>query len=81
MHRDECRARKRINRLLMLMQLHENRVDREDDYRKRIRAWLEANGGRRLMLLGVVCALVVTGCGSSGGSCGSTTQVHSGNGL
>ncbi len=38
--------RERLNRLLMLMQLHANRQDNERAYTKTIRAWLEANHGR-----------------------------------
>ena len=38
--------RERTNRLLMLMQLHANRLDDPLAYAKDIRAWLEANGGR-----------------------------------
>lgn len=40
------RNRERINRLLMLMQNHANGRDREIVYTRRIREWLEANGGR-----------------------------------
>jgi len=38
--------RERLNRLLMVMQLHLNGDDDVQDYAKTIRAWLEANGGR-----------------------------------
>ncbi len=40
--------RERTNRLLLLllMQLHANRLDDPLAYAKDIRAWLEANGGR-----------------------------------
>jgi hypothetical protein len=38
--------RERLNRLLMLMQLHVNGQDDVQGYAKTIRAWLEANGGR-----------------------------------
>jgi len=38
--------RERLNRLLMLMQLHINGDDDVQAYSKAIRAWLEANGGR-----------------------------------
>lgn len=38
--------RERLNRLLMLMQLHINDDDDIQAYSKTIRAWLEANGGR-----------------------------------
>jgi hypothetical protein len=38
--------RERLNRLLMLMQLHANGEDDAQAYAKTIRAWLEANGGR-----------------------------------
>ena len=38
--------RERLNRLLMLLQLHINGDDDVQAYTKTIRAWLEANGGR-----------------------------------
>jgi hypothetical protein len=38
--------RERLNRLLMLLQLHVNRDDDVQRYATTIRAWLEANGGR-----------------------------------
>jgi Transposase, Mutator family len=38
--------RERLNRLLMLMQLHVNGDDDVQAYSKAIRAWLEASGGR-----------------------------------
>lgn len=38
--------RERLNRLLMLMQLHINGDDNVQAYAKAIRGWLEANGGR-----------------------------------
>ena len=38
--------RERLNRLLLLMQLHINGDDDVQAYSKAIRAWLEANGGR-----------------------------------
>lgn len=38
--------RERLNRLLMLLQLHVNGQDDVQGYAKTIRAWLEANGGR-----------------------------------
>jgi hypothetical protein len=38
--------RERLNRLLMLLQLHVNGEDDVQGYTKTIRAWLEANGGR-----------------------------------
>ena len=38
--------RERLNRLLMLLQLHVNGDDDVQGYAKTIRAWLEANGGR-----------------------------------
>lgn len=38
--------RERLNRLLMLMQLHLNGEDDVQAYAKTIRAWLESNGGR-----------------------------------
>jgi hypothetical protein len=38
--------RERLNRLLMLMQLHINGEDDVRAYSKAIRAWLESNGGR-----------------------------------
>jgi len=38
--------RERMNRLLLLMQLHANRQDDERAYATDIRAWLEANRGR-----------------------------------
>jgi hypothetical protein len=38
--------RERLNRLLMLLQLHVNRDDDVRAYAKSIRAWLESNGGR-----------------------------------
>lgn len=38
--------RERLNRLLMLLQLHVNGQDDIQGYAKAIRAWLEANGGR-----------------------------------
>jgi hypothetical protein len=38
--------RERLNRLLMLIQLHVNGDDDVQAYAKTIRAWLEANGGR-----------------------------------
>ena len=38
--------RERLNRLLMLLQLHVNGDDDVQVYAKAIRAWLEANGGR-----------------------------------
>lgn len=38
--------RQRLNRLLMLMQLHINGDDDVQTYSKTIREWLEANGGR-----------------------------------
>lgn len=38
--------RERLNRLLMLMQLHLNGDDDIQRYAKTIRLWLEANGGR-----------------------------------
>jgi hypothetical protein len=38
--------RERLNRLLMLQQLHLNGNDAVQAYAKTIRAWLEANGGR-----------------------------------
>jgi len=38
--------RERINRLLMLMQLHANRQDDEQAYTQLIRLWLESNQGR-----------------------------------
>ncbi len=38
--------RERLNRLLMLIQLHVNGQDDHRAYAKAIRAWLEANGGR-----------------------------------
>jgi hypothetical protein len=38
--------RERLNRLLMLMQLHINGEDDVQAYSKTIRQWLEANGGR-----------------------------------
>lgn len=38
--------RERLNRLLMLMQLHLNGDDDIQRYSKTIRLWLEANGGR-----------------------------------
>jgi hypothetical protein len=38
--------RERLNRLLMLLQLHVNGQDDVQSYAKTIRAWLEANGGR-----------------------------------
>jgi hypothetical protein len=38
--------RERLNRLLMLVQLHVNGQDDVQGYTKTIRSWLEANGGR-----------------------------------
>jgi hypothetical protein len=38
--------RERLNRLLMLLQLHVNGQDDVQGYTKAIRSWLEANGGR-----------------------------------
>jgi hypothetical protein len=38
--------RERLNRLLMLLQLHVNGQDDVRGHAKTIRAWLEANGGR-----------------------------------
>lgn len=38
--------RERLNRLLMLVQLHVNGQDDVQGYTKAIRSWLEANGGR-----------------------------------
>ena len=38
--------RARLNRLLMLIQLHINGDDDVQAYSKTIRQWLEANGGR-----------------------------------
>lgn len=38
--------RERLNRLLMLLQLHVNGRDDVQGYTKTIRSWLEANGGR-----------------------------------
>lgn len=38
--------RERLNRLLMLMQLHINGEDDIQTYSKAIRAWLETNHGR-----------------------------------
>ncbi len=38
--------RERLNRLLMLIQLHVNGEDNIQDSAKTIRAWLEANGAR-----------------------------------
>lgn len=38
--------RERLNRLLMLLQLHVNGQDDVQGYTKTIRSWLEANGGR-----------------------------------
>lgn len=38
--------RERLNRLLMLLQLHVNGQDDVQGYAKAIRSWLEANGGR-----------------------------------
>ncbi len=38
--------RERLNRLLMLLQLHINGQDDVQGYAKTIRSWLEANGGR-----------------------------------
>ena len=38
--------RERLNRLLLLLQLHVNGEDDIEAYAKAIRAWLEANGGR-----------------------------------
>ncbi len=38
--------RERLNRLLMLLQLHVNGQDDVQGYAKTIRTWLEANGGR-----------------------------------
>ena len=38
--------RERLNRLLMLLQLHLNGDDDVQRYARTIRAWLEANGGR-----------------------------------
>jgi hypothetical protein len=38
--------RERLNRLLMLLQLHVNGEDDVQGYTKAIRSWLEANGGR-----------------------------------
>lgn len=38
--------RERLNRLLMLLQLHINSDDNVQAYAKAIRVWLEANGGR-----------------------------------
>jgi hypothetical protein len=38
--------RERLNRLLMLMQLHINGDDDAQAYSKTIRTWLERNGGR-----------------------------------
>ncbi len=38
--------RERLNRLLMLLQLHLNGQDEMQGYTKTIRSWLEANGGR-----------------------------------
>jgi hypothetical protein len=38
--------RERLNRLLMLLQLHVNGEDNVQAYTKTIRAWLESNGGR-----------------------------------
>lgn len=38
--------RERLNRLLLLMQLHRNGEDDVQHYAKTIRAWLESNGGR-----------------------------------
>jgi hypothetical protein len=38
--------RERLNRLLMLLQLHTNGQDDVHGYTKTIRSWLEANGGR-----------------------------------
>jgi hypothetical protein len=40
--------RERLNRLLLLMQLHRNGEDDVQHYAKTIRAWLESNGGRPL---------------------------------
>ena len=38
--------RERLNRLLMLLQLHVNGQDDVQSYTRTIRSWLEANGGR-----------------------------------
>ncbi len=38
--------RERLDRLLMLLQLHVNGDDDVQAYAKAIRGWLEANGGR-----------------------------------
>jgi hypothetical protein len=38
--------RERLNRLLMLLQLHINGRDNVQGYAKTIRTWLEANRGR-----------------------------------
>lgn len=38
--------RERLNRLLMLQQLHVNGDDDAQTYATAIRAWLESNGGR-----------------------------------
>jgi hypothetical protein len=38
--------RERLNRLLMLLQLHVNGQGEVQNYTKTIRSWLEANGGR-----------------------------------
>jgi hypothetical protein len=43
--------RERLNRLLMLLQLHVNGEDDVQAYAKNIRAWLASNGGRPTGLL------------------------------
>ncbi|MBA3261208.1 MAG: transposase [Thermoleophilaceae bacterium] len=44
--RHALKNRERLNRLLMLIQLHVNGDDNTQAYAKTIRAWLESNGGR-----------------------------------
>lgn len=43
------RNRERLNRLLMLMQLHSNGDDHQTAYTKAIRQWLEVNNGRPIV--------------------------------
>jgi hypothetical protein len=45
-YRPRLKNRERLNRLLMLMQLHINGEDDVQAYSKTIREWLEANQGR-----------------------------------
>jgi hypothetical protein len=45
-HRYALKNRERLNRLLMLMQLHANGLDSQTEYAKCIRDWLLANDGR-----------------------------------